>query len=103
MPTCYCPCQSQSWQCFRPLPLLTPFQSSTLQENADLKADRARTFDQCWHDEAEALEQLKSQGSQFIGGDKSSCLSSATIGGFTSYVDLLTCLEMARDAKKSGR
>jgi hypothetical protein len=60
-------------------------------------------FDRCWHDEAEALEQLKSQWSQFIGGDKSSCLSSATIGGFTSYVDLLTCLEMARDAKKSGR
>ena len=26
----------------------------------------------------------------------------ATVGGFTSYVELLTCLEMARDSKSDG-
>ena len=61
------------------------------------------TFDQCSRDEAGALEQLKADWLQFAGADKQSCLSSATIGGFASYVDLLTCLEMARDAKKLGR
>ena len=54
-------------------------------------------FDRCQQDEAAALEQLRSSWMQFIFGDKSTCLASATIGGFASYVELLTCLEMARD------
>jgi hypothetical protein len=54
-------------------------------------------FDRCQQDEAAALEQLRATWTQFIGADKSSCVGAATIGGFASYVELLTCLEMARD------
>ena len=61
------------------------------------------TFDQCSRDEAVALERLELDWLQFASADKRSCLSSATIAGFASYVDLLTCLEMSRDAKKLGR
>jgi hypothetical protein len=57
----------------------------------------------CSQAEADALEELRSQWAQFVDADRSSCLSSATIGGFSSYVDLLTCLEMARDSRKPGR
>jgi hypothetical protein len=57
-------------------------------------------FDRCQQDEAAALEQLRSGWMQFIFGDKSTCLTAATIGGFASYVELLTCLEMARDVKE---
>jgi hypothetical protein len=48
--------------------------------------------------EADALQQLETEWPQFVRGDRSACLVEATIGGFGSYVDLLVCLEMARDA-----
>jgi hypothetical protein len=54
-------------------------------------------FDRCSQDEAAALEQLKANWAQFAGVDKSTCLSAVTIGGVASYVELLICLEMARD------
>jgi hypothetical protein len=54
-------------------------------------------IDRCHQDEAAALEQLKANWTQLTGVYKSTCLAEATIGGFASYVELLTCLEMARD------
>jgi len=60
-------------------------------------------FDRCSQDEAEALEQLKANWAQFTGVDKSTCLSVATVGGFASYVELLTCLEMAREANNTDK
>jgi hypothetical protein len=60
-------------------------------------------LDRCSQDEAEALEQLKANWAQFTGVEKSTCLSVATIGGFASYVELLTCLEMAREANNTDK
>jgi hypothetical protein len=60
-------------------------------------------FDRCSQDEAAALEQLKANWAQFAGVDKSTCLSPAAVGGFASYVELLTCLEMARDANSTDK
>jgi hypothetical protein len=54
-------------------------------------------FDRCSQDEAAALEQLRASWTQFVVADKGTCLAAATIGGFASYVELLSCLEMARD------
>jgi hypothetical protein len=54
-------------------------------------------FDRCSRDEAAALEQLKNEWARFVGADKNTCVGETTIGGFASYVELLTCLEMARD------
>jgi hypothetical protein len=56
-------------------------------------------IDRCHQDEAEAFEQLKANWTQFVVADKSTCLAEATIGDVASYVELLTCLEMARDLK----
>lgn len=58
-------------------------------------------IDRCHQDEAEALERLKANWAQFSAVDKSACHSLATIGGFASYVELLTCLEMARDVNNA--
>jgi hypothetical protein len=58
-------------------------------------------FDRCSQDEAAALEQLKANWARFTGVDKSTCLAAATIGGIASYVELLTCLEMARDLARA--
>ena len=66
-----------------------------------LEAGSSAEFDRCSQNEAEALEQLKASWAQFIGVNKSTCLSMATVGGFASYVELLTCLEMAREASNT--
>ena len=55
-------------------------------------------FGRCSQDEAAALEQLKANWARFTAIDKSTCLSMATVAGIASYVELLTCLETAREA-----
>ena len=60
-------------------------------------------FDRCTSGEGAALRELQQAWAQFSGGDKRNCITSATTGGFASYVELLTCLEMARDSRYSGR
>jgi hypothetical protein len=53
------------------------------------------SVDRCSRDEAAALEQLKSEWARFVGTDKSTCTKEAMIDDSASYVELLTCLEMA--------
>ena len=57
----------------------------------------AANVEQCSQDEAAALRQLKTEWVQFVGADKRSRMETTQIGGFASYAELLTCLEMARD------
>ena len=63
-------------------------------------SDTVPTFanvERCSQDETVALGQLRTEWAQFSGADKRSCMEMTQIGGFASYVALLTCLEMARD------
>ena len=53
----------------------------------------------CSRDEAAALRQLQQAWAQYADADRKACTAEATIGGFASYVELLSCLEMTRDAK----
>ena len=55
------------------------------------------TFDRCSQDEAAALSELKTNWAKFGSVARKTCITATTVGGFTSYVELLTCLEMARD------
>jgi hypothetical protein len=59
-----------------------------------------RTTQSCINDENTAHDQLVKDWSTFSGDDKSHCLSMVATGGSPSYVELLSCLEMSRDAKK---
>jgi hypothetical protein len=55
----------------------------------------------CMADEQEARGQLVREWGQIAAGDKTSCTQTVTdIAGAQSYVELLTCLEMARDVRK---
>jgi hypothetical protein len=60
--------------------------------------DQAR----CSRDEAAALRQLQDAWAQYAGADRKSCTAETTTGDFASYVELLTCLEIARDAEGQG-
>jgi hypothetical protein len=57
-------------------------------------------FDRCSKDETDARQRLEGEWAQFVAADKSTCIVESTIGGFASYVDLLTCLEMSNDVRK---
>jgi hypothetical protein len=56
-------------------------------------------IDRCSDDENAALRQLERAWKQFVDVDRRSCMATATTGGVASYVELLTCLEMAHDVK----
>jgi hypothetical protein len=52
----------------------------------------------CKQDEQNARDQLIKEWAQFRPSDRSNCTGLASEGEAHSYVELLTCLQMARDA-----
>jgi hypothetical protein len=54
---------------------------------------------QCIQDEKQARDQLQKEWSQFPANDKRQCQDTATMAGTASYVEFITCLEMARDVR----
>jgi hypothetical protein len=55
----------------------------------------------CMADEQGARNQLSAEWGQYAAADKTNCSQSAgASGGIRSYVELLTCLQTARDARK---
>jgi hypothetical protein len=55
---------------------------------------------QCIKSEQATREQLAREWSTFAAADKTSCIGEEKLGPLPSYTDLVTCLEMARDARK---
>ncbi len=53
----------------------------------------------CMKSEDEARATLQKEWGAFNAADHSICTQTATMGGTASYVELLTCLEMRRDAR----
>jgi hypothetical protein len=67
----------------------------------ELEAGLQRTnFEQCVQSEQDVREQIKKEWSTFTAADKSHCVSLAKTGGESSYTELITCMEMARDVRK---
>ena len=56
-------------------------------------------FNACMKDEQAARTQLASQWDKFVASDRATCTQNETSSGSPSYVELLTCLQMARDAR----
>jgi hypothetical protein len=56
-------------------------------------------FDTCMRDEDRAREQLAGGWGKFAQADTKHCIQLSSMKGFQSYVELLTCLEMAADAR----
>jgi hypothetical protein len=59
-----------------------------------------RTEEVCKKDERDARAKLAQQWAQFSPAEQARCISLSKLGGFPSYVELLTCLEIAAEAKK---
>jgi hypothetical protein len=67
----------------------------------ELEAGLQQTsFQQCVQSEQAVREDVKKEWSTFSTGDKTHCVALAKTGGESSYTELLTCMEMARDVRK---
>ena len=54
----------------------------------------------CQQDEQDARGKLEKDWSQYSGAQRNQCDGLVTTGGAPSYVELLTCLEIAKQAKE---
>jgi hypothetical protein len=59
----------------------------------------AKQKQDCLDSEKQVREELVKQWPTFSAPDRNACFREATMGGDSSYTELLTCLEMARDAR----
>jgi hypothetical protein len=59
--------------------------------------------EKCAEDEAAARDQVEPLWAQSSAADRVSCVQETRGDGTPSYVELLTCLEMARDVKKTSK
>ena len=59
----------------------------------------ARDSSACERDENDARGKLEQEWNQFTPSEQERCVQLSKVGGSPSYVELLTCLEMATAAK----
>lgn len=57
------------------------------------------TAEICIRKELEARDQMVKEWDKFVAADKSYCVPLSTQGGTPTYTELLTCLELAREAR----
>lgn len=57
----------------------------------------------CRQDEQSARDRLTQAWTQFGAADKAQCVSLSRLGGKPTYTELLSCLEMSRDAHNLRR
>jgi len=72
-----------------------------IEKECRFEGGSSEAFDRCMRDEAEAQKQLEGTWANVTDSDRRACTSEATTGGYASYIELLTCLEMARDVAKT--
>jgi hypothetical protein len=84
-----------------PIPVSNTVPTFDMVRECRFEAGSMVDFDRCSRDEAIALRQLQQAWTKFADADKRTCVGESTIGGFASYVELLTCLEMARDLARA--
>jgi|GraSoiStandDraft_54_1057290.scaffolds.fasta_scaffold1493000_1 hypothetical protein len=57
----------------------------------------------CLRDEQSAHDQLLQQWTTLASSDRADCSQTTESGGSSSYIELLTCLQLARDARRLPR
>jgi hypothetical protein len=58
------------------------------------------TAEDCLRSEQAARDKLRTEWSQFSTAVRQRCTSTSTMGGEPSYVELLTCLEITKQARE---
>ena len=69
---------------------------ATCRAEKPLVAGDPNPYEGCMRDETDAERQLQAMWSSAAAGHRERCGQEAQLGGTPSYVDMLTCLEMAQ-------
>jgi hypothetical protein len=80
-----------------PIPVSDAVPRFDIAKECRFESESSKAFDRCSHDESDALAELQKQWPEFVGADRNTCFTEATVAGFSSYVELLICLQMSRD------
>lgn len=67
-----------------------------LEPNGTVRQD----FKRCMNSEMAMRGRVVRRWRSFTATEKADCIGEAGAGGFSSYTDLFTCLQMAREARK---
>lgn len=59
-----------------------------------------RDSSSCQHDENDARSKLEQEWTHYSTAQRAQCAGIASLGGAPSYVELLTCLEMAKQVQE---
>lgn len=68
-------------------------------QSAELAGAGGRNVEICRKAELRARDQLEREWTQFTAADRRRCVDLSSMGGLPSYVELITCLEIARDVR----
>src|SRR4051794_9193586 len=75
---------------------------ATCKEARPLTPQDTNPYESCIRDETEAERQLREIWSSAAEGLRATCAREAQIGGTPSYVDMLTCLQIAQGTTPTG-
>jgi hypothetical protein len=65
--------------------------------------NKLTTFDKCMQNEKSARDDLINNWEAFVASDRRVCIAETSADGTPSYVELLECLNMARDSRNLER
>ena len=65
---------------------------------SSISVAESQSYEACIKDENDARAQLRQSWPSFSAAERTRCSAEASMGGPASYVDLLVCLEITRDA-----
>jgi hypothetical protein len=72
----------------------------TCRRAGEVSISLGRTPGDCKRDEEDAHNKLQQDWAQYSPAQRTSCVRFSSLGNSPSYVELLTCLEMAKQAKE---
>jgi len=72
----------------------------TCRAAGQVSASLGRSADDCKRDEEDAHTKLQQDWAQYSPPQRTGCVRFSSLGSSPSYVELLTCLEMAKQAKE---
>ena len=75
---------------------------ATCQRAQPLSGGEKSAYQGCLDDELQAQKELAMSWSSFKAGAQKDCVEETKIGGAPSYVELLTCLELDKQAQEAA-
>lgn len=76
---------------------------ATCRRAQPLSAGEKSAYQSCMNDETEARKELVKTWTTFKPGAQATCLEETKIGGAPSYVELITCLQLDKQAAEAAR